>query len=304
MKKSCKSTRVQNLSGKETISAGTDSPNCLSRLKTFTFSKSKNSSVIARYLLANTQKAAHLTISELARETGASVATISRFCNRLGYRNYRAFNLALAFSLTNTNSPISDIFQPGDRPGVIVKKVFAINRQSLSDTEAIFKIAELNSVAKLFNRGGKIFLFGTGGSGLIARIGALRFMALGITTSAISDSYEGILALSSSAENDVVIGISHSGRSTETLNMIRLSRSKGLRTVGITNYPDSPLAKSVDFLLLTSFPERRVNAAVSSSRISQMCILDALYFLAAYHQGRGAEKAALDVEASAEKFLR
>lgn len=304
MKKGCRFARTQNFPGGAIHPDGTNFRNCLSRLKTLTLSKSKNSSVIAGYLLAHTQKAAHLTISELARETGASVATISRFCNRLGYRNYRTFNLALAFSLVNHNSPISDIFQSGDKPGVIVKKVFAINRQSLSDTESIFKMSELTSVAKLFKRGGKAFLFGTGGSGLIAKIGALRFMALGITTSAISDSYEGLLALSSGTKDDVAIGISHAGRSIGTLNMIRLSRTKGLKTVGITNYPDSPLAKSVDFLLLTSFPERRVNAAVSSSRISQMCILDVLYFLAAYYQGKKAEKVALDVEVSAEKFLR
>lgn len=278
--------------------------NCLSRLKALALSKSRTSTVIAQYLLAHTPEVTNLTISELAKEIGTSVATISRFCNRLGYRNFRTFSLALASSLVNNGSPISDIFQSGDKPGAIVKKAFAINRQSLSDTEAIFKTDDVISVVKLFRRRGKVFLFGIGGSGLIAKIGALRFTALGITALAISDPYEGLLALNSGTKDDVAIGISHTGRSAGTLNLVRLARTKGLKTVGITNYLDSPLAKSVDFLLLTSFPERRVNAAVSSSRISQMCILDVLYFLTAYYQGKKAERIALDVEASAEKFLR
>ncbi len=74
--------------------------------------------------------------------------------------------------------------------------------------------------------------------------------------------------------------------------------------MGITNYVDSPLAELAEFVLLTSFGERRINAAVSSSRIAQMCILDVLYFLAAYYQSSTAERLASQVVKVAAELLR
>ena len=59
-----------------------------------------------------------------------------------------------------------------------------------------------------------------------------------------------------------------------------------------------------EFVLPTSFREHKINAAVCYSGIAQMCILDILYFLAAYYQGPKFERMALQVEEAAEKLLR
>jgi RpiR family transcriptional regulator, carbohydrate utilization regulator len=277
---------------------------CLSRIQAIADTKQKGTIKIVRYLLAHPKEAASLTISELTKKVDTSIATVSRFCTRLGYENYRTFQIDLAASLMNNASPVSDIIHPDDKPATIIKRVFEINRQSLNDTETMSGNEVLFLIAKLIIRAEKVFLLGIGGSGLIAKLGALRFESLGKTALAISDPYDSLLALSSAARNDVVFGISHTGRSGLIIKMLQLAKNKGTKTIGITNYADSPLAKMSDFRLLTSFRERRVNAAVSSSRIAQLCILDALYFLTAYHQGSKAEKLALQVEKAAEQLFR
>ena len=65
--------------------------------------------------------------------------------------------------------------------------------------------------------------------------------------------------------------------------IVELAREKGAFTVGISNYPRSPLREASEIFFCTSFPENRVKVAAISSKVAQMCILDALYLLVARH---------------------
>jgi len=278
--------------------------NCLSRIRSMARVEGAITDRVSRFVLAHPGDAVGLTISKLATKAGASVATVSRFCTGLGYENYRAFQIDLAASLAANEAAVSDVFGPGDKPATIVERVFEMNRQSLLDTEALLEREKVNAVAKLLMRARRLFLIGIGDSGLIAKSAALRFGSLAIATHAITDPYEGVLLLSSATSRDVAVGISHTGRTAVTTNLLQLAQRKRARTIGITNYADSTLAALSEFTLLTSFRERRVNAAVSSSAIAQMCLLDAIYFLIAYYQGAKAQDLASEIERVAEDSLR
>jgi RpiR family carbohydrate utilization transcriptional regulator len=62
---------------------------------------------------------------------------------------------------------------------------------------------------------------------------------------------------------------------------MQLAAERGAYTAGISNYIKSTLSNSVQYLLCTSFPEERVKSAALSSRIAQLCIIDAIYLLTA-----------------------
>ena len=272
-------------------------------LHTVAGGRKKSFSRIARYILENYDDAAHLNISFLAERTGTSTATISRFSVYLGYKNFRDFQLNMASSLSR-DSPVSDIFHNGDAPSTIAKRVFEVGRKNLKDTEDLMDVRRLVKIARMMVNARRVIFFGVGSSGLIGKLGAIRFEGLGITTIGITDPYEGLLVLASADGRDVVIGLSHSGRSTSTLDVLRLARKRGAYTVALTNYSDSHLAKIVDTAILTVFRERRINAAVSDAGIAQICVIDTLYFLAAHFQGNSFEKMAEEIEKNAERLLR
>jgi len=275
----------------------------LALLHTVAGGRKKSFARIARYILENCEDVAHLNLSLLAEKTGTSTATVSRFSAYLGYRNYRAFQLNMASSSVR-DSAVSDIFNKDDAPSTIAKRVFELGRKNLRDTEALIDIKKLVNVSMMTVNARRVIFFGVGSSGLIGKLGAVRFRGLGITTLGITDSYEGLLVLASSDRRDVVIGLSHSGRSIATLDFMRLAKKRGAYTVALTNYSDSPLAGLADTAILTVFRERRINAAVSDAGIAQICAIDTLYFLAAHFQGSGFEKTAEEVEENAERLLR
>ena len=278
--------------------------NCLSRIQSMSATGRNAAAGISKFVLARPEEVLGLTLAELAAEVGTSVASISRFCTMLGYENYRAFQIDLAATLAGSSSPVSDLFSANDEPSTVIKRVFEMNRQSLADTEALLAHESMIAVAKLIMDARRLCFVGIGGSGLTAKLGALRFASLGITALAITDAYEGLLTLSSATAGDVVVAISHTGRSAVVIELLELARKKRARTVGITNYADSMLAQKSEFTLLTSFRERQINAAVSSSSIAQLCVLDAIYFLIARFQGPKAEQLVLAIERAAEHILR
>jgi DNA-binding MurR/RpiR family transcriptional regulator len=111
----------------------------------------------------------------------------------------------------------------------------------------------------------------------------MRFSYLDFQAEGFVDASQILLQAMRVRTGDVVVGISHSGRSSITVEGLKIARDRGGVTIGISNYPHSPLRDACKFFFCTSFPETRVNVAALSSRAAQLCVLDALYLLTARH---------------------
>jgi DNA-binding MurR/RpiR family transcriptional regulator len=276
----------------------------LSRIRSIASLRGGCVAKIANLVLGNPDEAVGMNILELADRVGTSASTVSRFCARLGYSSYKAFQIDLSASLASNPSSVSDYFSPGDDVATIARRVFALNSASLADSLALLDPGNLEQIARLVLSAKRVFIFGMGASGLIARLCAFRFESLGTTTISLSDPFEAVMLLASATEKDLLICISHSGRSSLVVNMASFAKEQGVCIVGITNYADSPLAKMAEFVLLTSFRERKVSAAVSSSAVAQVCVLDAVYFAAAHCQSEKTEKLGERIEKIADRLLR
>jgi len=244
-----------------------------------------------------------MSVYELAEACGTSPATVSRFARALGYGGYKEFQLDLAGDLAQADAITLDDLPAGSAPEVIVRQVFGCNRQSLIDTEKSLDLAALVQAARLIKEARRVLLIGIGESARVAEVGAQRLLTLGLDAAALTDPYDQIFATASVGRGHVVIGISHTGQTAHVVEAVRAAREQGARTVALTNYPRSPLAEAAEFRLITAFHERRISAAVSSSRIAQECIIDSLYFIVASWTGKG--KALADAaERRVQKMIR
>jgi DNA-binding MurR/RpiR family transcriptional regulator len=94
------------------------------------------------------------------------------------------------------------------------------------------------------------------------------------------------------------VGLSHSGETLEVLEPLRRARSQGARTVAITNYPRSPIARTADIVLITAARDVTFRTGGLAGRHAQMIVLDALYIGVAQRDYALAEQA-FDVTAEA-----
>lgn len=147
---------------------------------------------------------------------------------------------------------------------ILIKQ--AVAKSQIRDIEDMAKV-----IIAAYKAGGKVVLFGNGGSAadaqhiaceLVGRLALKRraFPAIALTANtstltAIANDY-GYNAVFSRqvealvGEKDVVIGISTSGDSPNVVEAIEMAKMKGARTIGLTGGDGGRLAKVADIALI------------------------------------------------------
>ena len=239
---------------------------------------------VADYIQLDPERAPHSSVHEFARAGGVSVASVSRFVRKLGFAGFKEFKLALARETTRVVQSLFKEITPDDTDEEIARKVFLGDIKSLEDTLKMLSFSDLTTAAKAICACNRLVFLGIGGSGCVAHDAALRFSYLDFQAEAYVEASQILLQALRMKSGDVVVGISHSGRSAITVEGARIAREKGALTIGISNYMRSPLTEASSVFFCTSFPENRVKVAAISSRVAQLCILDTLYLLVARHK--------------------
>lgn len=239
---------------------------------------------VAGYVLRNTPKTPLQSVYEMSKAAKVSVASVSRLARKVGYANFKEFKIELAKEIASPVSAVYEYVTPEDSDNEIVMKIFGGNVQSLEDTLKIISVPDLTRTAQMICRSDLLVFLGIGGSGHIARDSALRFSHLGIHADAYTEPMHLLVRTLKLKSNSVVVGISHSGRSVLTVKGLEFAKSNGAVTVGISNYPASPLKRASNVFFCTSFHENEVRAIAISSRVGQICLLDSLYALVARYK--------------------
>jgi DNA-binding MurR/RpiR family transcriptional regulator len=240
---------------------------------------------ISEFIKKNYDQIPFLTIHMLADKINSSAPTVSRFVKKLGYSSFRDFKYDIVKDDTPAN--MNDIYGPISRTDTeeeIIQKAFNTNIEGLRDTLKILDNEALKSIADKISRARRLVFIGIGGSGAICKLATLRFVNLDIHCESLTDEYQILVECQELDKRDVVVGISHSGRSRTTLNGLQYAKEKKVVTVGISNYDIPQMRKSCDYLLLTAFKETKVRAAAISSLFLQVCLIEVLYLLVAKHK--------------------
>jgi len=104
-----------------------------------------------------------------------------------------------------------------------------------------------------------------------------KFMRIGLLCHVYEDAHMQLMASANLSEKDVVIGISHSGMTRDTIDAMAAARARGVFTICITNYGASPITAVSDICLLTASGETSFDSETMASRIAQLTIIDMLY---------------------------
>ena len=125
---------------------------------------------------------------------------------------------------------------------------------------------------------GKVVVLGVGKSGIIARKIASTLSSTGTPSVYIHpvESLHGDMGLI--AREDVVLALSYSGETEETLKLLPLLAKEGLKIISLTNNPDSRLARCSDIVLRLNIRKEACpyNIVPTSSTAAMLAVGDAL----------------------------
>jgi RpiR family carbohydrate utilization transcriptional regulator len=245
---------------------------------------------IAEFILENPIQCKIITTKELAAACNVAESTITRFVKEIGLDSYQELKIGIAETLTmnDTSSSMSSVdsyvyedIARTDTLEMILEKVLYRNVQTMTETKQRLNIEELSKAVDAVDQANTILFSSMGSSRAAALSGVMRFTRAGKKCMLLGDQSSFLMSAAIASPEDIMIGISNSGRSKDVVDSMRLAQSKGTRTIGITSFEDSPLTKYSDIILFTSAKSSNEGSALyweaTTSKSAQILVLDLIY---------------------------
>jgi DNA-binding MurR/RpiR family transcriptional regulator len=236
---------------------------------------------VAQEVLRDPAAVAASTIGDLAARCGTSLPSVTRFCVALGLTGYAELRLALAAesgrsSISWERGTGSEV-GPDDSLDDVLRTLLRADTRALEDTVAELDVRALAQAVRAISDARRIDLYAVSGSATVAEDLRLRLHRIGRGANSWSDVHNALTSASLLGAGDVALGISHSGETVEVLEPLERARRQGARTVAITNYPRSSLARAAELVLVTAARDVTFRTGGLAGRHAQMIVLDALY---------------------------
>lgn len=238
---------------------------------------------IADAVLSRPQIALELTISQLAHSCDTSETSVVRFCRTLGFTGYSPFRLQMAAELASEGAQRgkdagygSDILAT-DSLADMVAKISRSELIGIQETAENLDLEALQSVIDAVRAAPRVVVFGVGASNAGAHDLAQKLQRIGRIAMAEYDAHNALTAAALLGPGDVAIGFSHSGRTRETCEVLRVAREAGASTVAITNVEGSRMSKLADVTVRSAVRETTFRSGAMASRIAQLTIVDYIF---------------------------
>lgn len=244
-------------------------------------------SKIADLVISHPTTPAELTITELAERAGSSPASVTRFCRSLGFAGYTQFRVAIASELGHASAEhawVTDIgaeFEPTDSPEKILRTLLNVHVSGLETTREGIDLDAVGRAARAIIASDHVDIYGLGGSAGIAHELQRRMHRIGISSHAWSDVHDGLASAVLQDETSVAIGVSSTGQTNETVQMLAQAGAVGALTVAITHDDESWIADVADVSITTAAPVGYLRPDDMSVEHSQLFVIDLLYLLIA-----------------------
>ena len=242
-----------------------------SRLETLNKSERK----VAEAILRDPSAATRYSIAALARAADVSEPTVNRFCRGFSATGFPDFKIRLAQSIATGTPYIGQNVEPDDTVAEFADKIMLSTIASLDKARQALDPKALATAIDYLIQAKQINFFGMGGSASVALDAQHKFFRFNIPVMSYDDALMQRMVAAGSQVGDVIVLISYTGRTKETVEIAQVARENGATVIGITN-PDSPLAECCTAVLGVTAPEDTEVYMPMSSRIIHLTVIDIL----------------------------
>ena len=235
---------------------------------------------IADYILNNSEAVTKMAVKRIAEESGTSDAAIVRFSKRIGLSGIKALKMELIKELTeNTDTGLSRTIDINtDNHELIFQKVFQNTLRSLYNTEKIINHKRVIESAQLIVKASRSLIFGVSDSANTAKDLEQKLQRLNFNAYFTSDRTLMMERLKTANDKDILFVVSAKGHSKEVIDVLKLAKEQKLKTIVLTQQNVMQLARLSDVKIEISSEESNVVDINMTNRISQLMVIDVLFF--------------------------
>lgn len=187
---------------------------------------------IGHYFLDPNSIQEDLPSLQVAQTLHISQAALTRFAKKCGFKGYREFSFQYLQDLQKSQ------IEADNMQSSLSRHVLYNYNQIHQQTKELIDEEKLKRVAQIIEEADRVYFFGTGSSGLVARDMKLRFMRLGVVCEALTDQDGFAWTTSILDKNCLVIGFSLSGQTQSIIDSLIDAKNMGAKTILVTGQPE------------------------------------------------------------------
>lgn len=213
---------------------------------------SKAQEKIAKYILLHPNSTPFLTVEKLAKLSGVSIATVTRFVIFLGYKGYPEFLKDTQESMQEQVSKTERIKVDLNKNNDEEKEIYNTFEEDLNNIKATMEdlnLYELRKAVNLLLGAKRIYIVARRSSSVLG-IFLKYYLDLMFSNVNLIESVEQIpKQISEVYDEDVIIGISFEKYARSTVEIYTYLKKQGAATIAITDNMLSPLVPYSDVTL-------------------------------------------------------
>ena len=224
---------------------------------------------IARYFLQVDTIVDDLSSQQVTQKLHVSQAALTRFAKKCGFTGYREFVFQYQHQASKQDTH-------SHKHSPLTKRVLRSYSNLREQTQDLIDEEQLERVAQLIDDAERVYFFGTGSSGLIAREMKLRFMRLGVVCEALTDRDGFAWTTSIMDENCLVLGFSLSGTTQSVLDSLLDAKEMGAKTILFTSAPNKNSQAYTETVLVASHSQSSYIQRISA-QLPMLILIDLIY---------------------------
>lgn len=241
----------------------------------------KSEQQVARYMLEHTEEMERISLEQLAKKAEVSQPTVLRMLKAVGYTGFKEAKIAFVEErMQKQKSEHYDIWgmqletsgQIEDVPAIVIGNTIQLLQDSLKTISA----KHIEKAVKAIEVATRICIFSVENSNTVAVDLLTKLLYLGLHCEFHEDYYLQSIEAGHMKKGEVAIGISYTGTSRNTVDVLKQAKKNGATTIAITNFTDTPLLKYADIVILTSNKQLLYGNDIFSRTI-HLAVVDMIY---------------------------
>ena len=204
----------------------------------------KNQKKVADFIIENFDHIPFQNVQNVSKSTSASVATIVRFAQRIGFSGFSEMREQIAENLKNhiQSKEIFSLVNKEELAGDTLTAVANQDIKNINDSLHLIERKNFNLATNMLLKANRVYTIGLGISNLLAQILAYQLSQVGIdSVSFRHDSAYFQEQLIYATKEDVLVAFSFPPYSKETIETAKLAKKMNIKVVSITNRSASPI---------------------------------------------------------------
>ena len=212
---------------------------------------------IRSYFLSHPEYIVNMSCRNIGEATFTSASSVTRFCQKFGCKGYPDFKLRFLSDVKSgqlLDDPASVQLSERENMATLLKKVSEAQAQALDATQKALSLSQLVRIKRLLLEHPYIDFYAYDTNIHLARYAGSQFFHAGKIAAVYSETDIQVLNTLISPAGHLAVLISHTGENFKLIELTRLLRRNGTKTIIITSGKETSLGKMADEFLYAPRP--------------------------------------------------